>query len=187
MVVKKGKQISLFAKLRDDSITASGFWVFAGGWTVAGNQMARRDNADPYGLGNTLGWAWSWPLNLRILYNRASADPADKPWDEKRQLLDWDGGKWSGADIPDYSAASLGSGVGLFIMQPEAMGRLFSTNKIAEGPFPEHYEPFKTPIGNNPLHPNVVSNTAAHIFKDDFAALGSAEKFPYVGTTYRLT
>ncbi|MBL3002203.1 hypothetical protein ELO08_29330, partial [Klebsiella pneumoniae] len=38
-------------------------------WTPEGNQMARRDNADPSGLGNTLGWAWAWPLNRRILYN----------------------------------------------------------------------------------------------------------------------
>ena len=53
--------------------------------------MARRDNADPSGLGNTLGWAWAWPLNRRILYNRASADPQGNPWDPKRQLLKWDG------------------------------------------------------------------------------------------------
>ncbi len=67
--------------------------------------MARRDNADPSGLGNTLGWAWAWPLNRRILYNRASADPQGNPWDPKRQLLKWDGTKWTGWDIPDYSAA----------------------------------------------------------------------------------
>ncbi|MCP6491290.1 hypothetical protein NL519_34655, partial [Klebsiella pneumoniae] len=28
---------------------------------------------------------------------------------------------------------------------------------------------------------------AARIFKDDAEALGKADKFPYVGTTYRLT
>ena len=60
-------------------------------------------------------------------------------------------------------------------------------NKMAEGPFPEHYEPFETPLGTNPLHPNVISNPAARIFKDDAEALGKADKFPYVGTTYRLT
>ena len=34
---------------------------------------------------------------------------------------------------------------------------------MVEGPFPEHYEPFETPLGYNPLHPNnkaVVSNPA---------------------------
>lgn len=67
------------------------------------------------------------------------------------------------------------------------MRRLFALDKMAEGPFPEHYEPFETPLGTNPLHPNVISNPAARIFKDDAEALGKADKFPYVGTTYRLT
>ncbi|EFE21297.1 formate dehydrogenase, alpha subunit [Edwardsiella tarda ATCC 23685] len=187
VIVKKGQQLSSFAQLRDDGSTASGCWIFAGSWTEAGNQMARRDNSDPSGLGNTLGWAWAWPLNRRILYNRASADPAGKPWDPKRELLHWDGAKWVGIDIADYSNAPPNSGVGPFIMQPEGMGRLFAIDKMAEGPFPEHYEPFETPLGTNPLHPNVVSNPAARVFKDDLAQMGKAEQFPYVGTTYRLT
>ncbi|WP_286364748.1 molybdopterin dinucleotide binding domain-containing protein, partial [Citrobacter sp. wls758] len=187
VIVKKGQQLSSFAQLRDDGTTSSGCWIFAGSWTPEGNQMARRDNADPSGLGNTLGWAWAWPLNRRILYNRASADPQGNPWDPKRQILKWDGAKWSGMDIPDYSAAAPGSNVGPFIMQPEGMGRLFAIDKMAEGPFPEHYEPFETPLGTNPLHPNVISNPAARIFKGDAEALGKADKFPYVGTTYRLT
>lgn len=166
VIVKKGQQLSSFAQLRDDGSTASGCWIFAGSWTEAGNQMARRDNSDPSGLGNTLGWAWAWPLNRRILYNRASADPAGKPWDPKRELLHWDGAKWVGIDIADYSNAPPNSGVGPFIMQPEGMGRLFAIDKMAEGPFPEHYEPFETPLGTNPLHPNVVSNPAARVFKD---------------------
>lgn len=187
VIVKKGQQLSSFAQLRDDGSTASGCWIFAGSWTEAGNQMARRDNSDPSGLGNTLGWAWAWPLNRRILYNRASADPAGKPWDPKRELLHWDGAKWVGIDIADYSNAPPNSGVVPFIMQPEGMGRLFAIDKMAEGPFPEHYEPFETPLGTNPLHPNVVSNPAARVFKDDLAQMGKAEQFPYVGTTYRLT
>lgn len=93
---EKGELLSSFAQLRDDGTTASGCWIFAGSWTPAGNQMARRDNADPSGLGNTLGWAWAWPLNRRILYNRASADPQGKPWDPKRQLLEWTAPSGSG-------------------------------------------------------------------------------------------
>jgi formate dehydrogenase major subunit len=42
------------------SIATSSDAGFAGSWTPEGNQMARRDNADPSGLGNTLGWAWAW-------------------------------------------------------------------------------------------------------------------------------
>ncbi|MEY1474275.1 molybdopterin dinucleotide binding domain-containing protein, partial [Providencia manganoxydans] len=33
----------------------------------------------------------------------------------------------------------------------------------------------------------VVSNPAARVFKDDWAQMGKATEFPYVGTTYRLT
>jgi len=72
-------------------------------------------------------------------------------------------------------------------MQPEGMGRLFALDKMAEGPFPEHYEPFETPIGTNPLHPAVVSNPAARVFPGDLNNMGKAMQFPYVGTTYRLT
>jgi formate dehydrogenase major subunit len=187
LLVKKGQQLSTFAHLKDDGSTSSGCWIFAGSWTPDGNQMARRDNTDSMGLGNTPNWSWAWPLNRRILYNRASADPQGNPWDPKRQLIKWDGSKWAGDDIPDYSAAAPGSDVGPFIMQPEGMGRLFAIDKMAEGPFPEHYEPFETPIGTNPLHPNVVSNPAARVFKGDLATMGSPEQFPYVGTTYRLT
>nr|WP_282558041.1 formate dehydrogenase-N subunit alpha [Providencia burhodogranariea] len=187
IIAKKGELLSSFAQLRDDGTTASGCWIFAGSWTPQGNQMARRDNSDPTGLGNTLGWAWAWPLNRRVIYNRASADPMGKPWDPHRQILEWDGNKWTGMDVPDYSNAPPGSGVHPFIMQPEGMGRLFALDKMAEGPFPEHYEPIETPLDTNPLHPNVVSNPAARVFKDDWAQMGKATEFPYVGTTYRLT
>nr|WP_283126095.1 MULTISPECIES: formate dehydrogenase-N subunit alpha [Providencia] len=187
VIVKKGELLSSFAQLRDDGTTSSGCWIFTGSWTPKGNQMARRDNSDPTGLGNTLGWAWAWPLNRRVIYNRASADPMGKPWDPRRQILEWDGSKWIGMDVPDYSNAPPGSGVHPFIMQPEGMGRLFALDKMAEGPFPEHYEPIETPLDTNPLHPNVVSNPAARVFKDDWAQMGKATEFPYVGTTYRLT
>lgn len=187
ILVKKGQQLSSFAQLRSDGSTASGCWIFAGSWTPEGNQMARRDNSDPSGLGNTPAWSWAWPLNRRILYNRASADPQGHPWDPKRQLLHWDGAKWTGQDIPDYGNAPPGSDAGPFIMQPEGMGRLFALDKMAEGPFPEHYEPFETPIGTNPLHPSVISNPAARVFTDDLNNMGQAPQFPYVGTTYRLT
>ena len=58
---------------------------------------------------------------------------------------------------------------------------------MIEGPFPEHYEPFETPIGTNPLHPKVVSNPAARVFKGDMESFGKADQFPYAATTYRLT
>ncbi len=80
--------------------------------------------------------------------------------------------------------------MGPFIMNPEGVARLFALDSMAEGPFPEHYEPFETPLGTNPLHPGnpqALNNPAARVFKDDRAAFGKADKFPYAATTYRLT
>ena len=58
-LVKKGEQLAAFAQLKDDGTTASGCWIFCGAWTQAGNQMGRRDNSDPTGIGQTLNWAWA--------------------------------------------------------------------------------------------------------------------------------
>ena len=186
-LVKKGEQIPGFAVLQDDGSTMSACWIFAGSWTQAGNQMARRDNSDT-GLGNTPGWAWAWPANRRIIYNRASCDVAGKPWDPKRKLIAWNGEKWAGADVPDFKVDSApADGMNPFIMNPEGVGRLFCVDKLVDGPFPEHYEPMESPIGTNPLHPKVITSPAVRIFKADKDRLGTHKDFPYVGTTYRLT
>jgi len=186
-----GEQLAGFAELRDDGSTASGCWIFAGAWGPGGNLMARRDNSDPTGIGQTLNWAWAWPANRRILYNRASCDLEGKPFDPRRSVVSWNGKAWVGADIPDFKGdENPAGGMGPFIMNPEGVARFFARAGLAEGPFPEHYEPFENPLGYNPLHPNakgVTSNPAARIFKDDLAAMGTVENFPYVATTYRLT
>ncbi|OOF68251.1 formate dehydrogenase-N subunit alpha [Rodentibacter caecimuris] len=187
VVVKKGELLSSFAQLRDDGTTSSACWIYTGQWTPRGNQMANRDNSDPSGLGNTLGWAFAWPLNRRIIYNRASADLAGNPWNPKRQLVKWNGKNWNYVDVADYGTAPPNSKVMPFIMQAEGVSRLFALDKMAEGPFPEHYEPIESPIGTNPLHPNVVSNPVARILDNDRVQMGTAKDFPYVGTTYRLT
>jgi formate dehydrogenase major subunit len=187
VLVKKGEQLPNFAVLRDDGSTLCATWIYAGSWTQAGNMMARRDNTDS-GLGNTPNWAFAWPANRRILYNRASCDPSGKPWDPKRKLIGWNGEKWGGADVPDFKAdAAPDSGMDPFIMTPEGLGRLFCVDKMVDGPFPEHYEPMESPIGTNPLHPKVVSSPAVRLFKGEKERLGTSKDFPYVGTTYRLT
>lgn len=64
-------------------------------------------------------------------------------------LIQWNGSKWVGNDIPDFNTAPPWSNTGPFIMQQEGLGRLFALDKLAEGPFPEHYEPMETPLGTN--------------------------------------
>ena len=191
VILKKNEQLAGFAQLKDDGSTACGCWIFAGCWTAAGNQMGRRDNSDPTGIGNTLNWAWAWPANRRVLYNRASCDPKGKPWDPTRKLIAWNGTSWGGADIPDYKADEPPeNGMGPFIMLAEGVARFFARDSMAEGPFPEHYEPFESPIGHNPLHPNnpkAFNNPAGRMFPNDRKKLGKKEQFPHAATSYRLT
>jgi formate dehydrogenase-N alpha subunit len=192
-LAKAGEQVSGFGLLRDDGSTACGCWIYAGAWTQAGNQMARRDNADPWGIGQTLNWAWAWPANRRILYNAASSAPNGKPWDPKRKLVQWSGTSWGGADVPDIRPDANPDDpdrVEPFIMTAEGVARLFAPTGMAEGPLPEHYEPFESPLDNNPMHPNnpkARANPAARVFKSDIDTFGTAKDFPYAATSYRLT
>ena len=61
--------------------TLSGNWLYIGMYTDAGNLTQRRSIADPSGLGRYPEWAFSWPANRRVLYNRCSADAQGRPWD----------------------------------------------------------------------------------------------------------
>jgi formate dehydrogenase major subunit len=191
IVRKTGEQLAGFGELRDDGTTASGCWIFCGAWGPTGNLMARRDNSDPSGIGQTLNWAWSWPANRRVLYNRASCDVSGKPFDPQRKLVAWDGKQWGGVDTPDFKVdEDPANGMGPFIMNAEGVARFFARTNMVEGPFPEHYEPFETPLSHNPLSPDqpqALSNPAARVFKSDLEAFGKAAQFPHVATTYRLT
>ena len=185
-LLEKGKQVVSFAALRDDGSTACGCWIYSGCWTEAGNNMARRDNSDPDETGAYSKWAWSWPVNRRILYNRASCDTDGKPWDDTRKLIWWDGAKWTGYDVPDIAPTAKPQDVQPFIMNPEGTARLFARGMMREGPFPVHYEPFESPLANV-IAPNIRGNPVARIFKDDLAQLGDSREFPYAATSYRLT
>ena len=191
VLLKAGEQLPGFALLRDDGSTACGNWIYSGVWSPAGNNAARRDNSDPSGLGQTLNWGFAWPANRRIIYNRASCDIQGKPWDPRRTVLRWTGTVWGGNDVPDMRPdAKPEEGVMPFIMNPEGVSRLFSRDMMAEGPFPEHYEPFESPLEKNPMHPDnpkARCNPAARVYKGDMEAFGSSKDFPYVATTYRLT
>jgi len=188
---KAGEQLAGFAELRNDGSTASGCWIFCGAWGPNGNNMARRDNSDPTGIGQTVNWAYAWPANRRVLYNRASCDVNGKPFNPQRALISWNGTGWSGADIPDFKAdEDPAHGMGPFIMNPEGVARFFARTGMTEGPFPEHYEPFETPLASNPLSPgNALSlnNPAARVFDNDRKTFGKPDKFPHAATTYRLT
>jgi formate dehydrogenase major subunit len=188
---KANEQLAGFAELRNDGSTSSGCWIFCGAWGPTGNLMARRDNSDPTGIGQNLNWAFAWPANRRVLYNRASCDLNGKPFNPERALVSWNGSAWGGADIPDFKVDEDPThGMGPFIMNPEGVARFFARDQMAEGPFPVHYEPFETPLAVNPLSPSQpesLNNPAARVFDDDRKAFGKPDRFPHAATTYRLT
>jgi formate dehydrogenase major subunit len=187
---KAGQQLPGFAWLKDDGTTSCGNWLYCGSWPDAGSNTQRRNPDDPSGLGIHPNWAWSWPANRRVLYNRASCNADGKPWDPSRKQVWFNEatGKWAGNDVPDFKAdSSPKDHMGPFIMNPEGVGRLFvPLAPLADGPFPEHYEPFESPIAN-PLHPKQSTNPVVKKYKTDMDKYGTADKFPYPCTTYRLT
>ncbi|MGH9338214.1 MAG: molybdopterin dinucleotide binding domain-containing protein [Acidobacteriota bacterium] len=186
IVLREGQQLSQFGDLRDEGSTLCGNWLYVGSYTGAGNQMMRRSTDDPAGLGFFHEWAFNWPANRRILYNRCSADAEGRPWDDARPGIQWDGRKWSG-DVPDYPGeSSPAAGPGAFIMLPEGVARLFVPGQFVDGPFPEHYEPMESPTAN-PLHPAQSANPAVKPFQGEWDRLGTPDEFPIVCTTYRLT
>ena len=187
-ILEAGKQVATFGVLRDDGTTACANWIYAGSYTEAGNMMARRDNSDPDSTGAYLKWSFAWPANRRILYNRASCDIDGKPWDPTRKLIEWDGSKWTGYDVPDIAPTAKPQDVGPFIMNPEGVSRLFARGMMREGPFPVHYEPFESPVANL-IAPKIRGNPVARVFKDDFAQFAetASKEFPYAATSYRLT
>jgi formate dehydrogenase major subunit len=191
VTIKAGQQVPGFAWLKDDGTTACGNWLYSGSWTEAGAQMQRRGTDDPSGLGIYPNWAFSWPANRRVMYNRASCDLSGKPWDSERRQVWWNEAqqKWVGNDVPDFKVDSKPSDhMGPFIMNPEGVGRIFAPlAAFADGPFPEHYEPVESPIAN-PLHPQQSSNPVAKKFTSDMDKYGTPEQgFNVVCTTYRLT
>ena len=186
---KKGQLVPGFGNLQADGKTACGNWIISGSYTADGiNKMQARGKEDPTGLGLFPNWSFAWPVNRRILYNRASCDVNGKPYNPKRKLLEWTGDKWVG-DVPDGTwppQADKQKGKYPFIMQKDGLGALFGPG-MAEGPFPEHYEPLEGPLEKNPLSSQRM-NPAAEIFKSDMDKVANAsEKFPYVCTTYSCT
>jgi formate dehydrogenase major subunit len=188
--IKAGQQLPGFAWLKDDGTTACGNWIYSGSFTEAGNQTARRDPSDPSNMGVHPGWGWSWPANRRVLYNRASCDVDGKPWDATRKQVWWneDQQKWVGNDVPDFKADSKPKDhMGPFIMNAEGVGRIFAPlGAFADGPFPEYYEPFESPI-QNPLHPERTNNPVVTGLKTADDKYGTVKDYPVVCTTFRLT
>jgi formate dehydrogenase major subunit len=193
---KKGQQVPSFTALKDDGSTVSLNWLYAGGYTEEElgkkyNKSKRRDlsqTPEQAAIGLYPNYSWCWPVNRRILYNRASVDRNGQPWNPDKPVIRWDGAKWIG-DVPDGGWAPLASGNGKypFIMHKEGHGQLFGPGR-SEGPFPEHYEPVETPVKKHPFS-GQLSNPCAVIFDGEMDKLADPgdKRFPIVLTTYSMT
>jgi formate dehydrogenase major subunit len=201
-----GEMLSAYTGLKADGSTSCGCWIYCGSYADGVNQTARRKPAREQ---NWTGpeWAWAWPANRRILYNRASADPQGRPWSERKALVWWDEeqGKWTGHDTPDFEATKRPdyrpahdatgpdalAGDDPFIMQADGRGWLYAPAGVGEGPLPTHYEPQDSPVRNR-LH-RQQRNPARQVYEHEYNRYTADpsdpqnEVFPYVLTTYRLT
>lgn len=181
---KKGQQVPAFAFLTADGATASGNWLHAGSWTEDGNMMARRDKTqtpEQEAIGLFPNWSFAWPVNRRIIYNRASVDAKGQPWNPAKAVIAWKDGKWVG-DVVDG-----GGDPGTkhpFIMQTHGFGALYGPGPV-DGPFPEHYEPLESPFKKHDFSKQRANPVAYRSDKEKFSQPG--DKFPYIGTTYRVT
>jgi len=188
---KAGQQVPAFAALKDDGATACTNWVCCGSYTDAeGNKAKRRDltqTAMQKKIGLFPNFSFAWPMNRRILYNRASVDRNGRPWNPNQVLLEWDGAKWVG-DVPDGGWPPLATGQGRypFIMTKEGHAQLFGPGRV-EGPFPEHYEPIETPVKSHPFSKQLNNPCAKIISSAELLAEPGDARYPIVLTTYSMT
>ncbi len=200
--IADGKPVSGYTKLQADGSTASGCWLYSGCYADGVNQLARRK---PHWEQSHVApeWAWAWPDNRRILYNRASADPQGRPWSERKRYVWWDSekGEWVGKDKPDFiqgrppsyrpqkEATGLATIAGddPFIMQADGKGWLYAPSGLLDGPLPTHYEPQESPVAN-PLYPQQCNPARVEWRRKDnpYHWAFDDPRFPHVLTTYRI-
>jgi formate dehydrogenase major subunit len=199
--VASGEPVSGYTALKDDGSTACGCWIYSGVFVGGVNQAARRrPGAEQSWV--AAEWGWAWPMNRRLLYNRASADPSGRPWSPRKAYVWWDAGKgrWTGHDVPDFEADKdpsyrppLGAtgvaaiaGDDPFVMQSDGKGWLYVPTGLIDGPLPTHYEPAESPVAN-PLY-RQQSNPARKTYpRPDNPLDPISAVFPYVFTVSRLT
>ncbi len=203
---KQGQLLNTFNEMKPDGSTAGGCWIYTGVYAGGVNQSARRKPGREQSW-VAPEWGWAWPMNRRILYNRAAADPDGKPWSERKAYVWWDEEqqKWTGHDVPDFELTKPPSyvppegavgpaalrGDDPFIMQADGLGWLYAPTGLLDGPLPSHYEPSESPV-SNALYSQQASPTRQVFSRTDNYSNPSgdepgAEVFPYVFTTYRLT
>ena len=190
---KKGDLVPAFGNLQADGSTSSLNWLYTGSYTEdEGNKSKRRDPTQTpmqAAIGLYPNWSWCWPVNRRILYNRASVDLNGKPYNPKKAVIEWDGKKWVG-DVPDgpwAPQADTKNGKLAYIMTTDGYAQLYGPGRL-DGPFPEHYEPAETPVAQHPFSKQLSSPVYKfHTSDMDKLTKAADPKYPIVLTTYSMT
>ena len=190
---KKGDLVPAFGNLQADGTTSSLNWLYTGSYTEEeGNKSKRRDPTQTpmqAAIGLYPNWSWCWPVNRRILYNRASVDLNGKPYNPKKAVIEWDGKKWVG-DVPDgpwAPQADTKNGKLAYIMTTDGYAQLYGPGRL-DGPFPEHYEPAETSVAQHPFSKQLSSPVYKfHTSDMDKLAKAADPKYPIVLTTYSMT
>ena len=190
---KKGDLVPAFGNLQADGSTSSLNWLYTGSYTEAEGNKSKRRDPPPTPMQAAIGlypnWSWCWPVNRRILYNRASVDLNGKPYNPKKAVIEWDGKKWVG-DVPDgpwAPQADTKNGKLAYIMTTDGYAQLYGPGRL-DGPFPEHYEPAETPVAQHPFSKQLSSPVYKfHTSDMDKLAKAADPKYPIVLTTYSMT
>ncbi len=190
---KRGQLVPAFGNLQADGSTSSLNWLYTGSWTEEeGNKSKRRDPSQTEmqaRIGIYPNWSWCWPINRRILYNRASVDLEGKPWNPAKAVIEWKDGAWVG-DVPDGPwppMADKENGRQPFIMNTDGAAQIFGPGRL-DGPFPEHYEPAESPVAAHPFSSQLTSPCFKfHKSEFDKFAAPADPRYPIVLTTYSMT
>jgi formate dehydrogenase major subunit len=201
--IADNRTLSSYGELKDDGTTAAGCWIYTGCYAGDVNQTARRKPGREQSV-VAPEWGWAWPANRRLLYNRASADPAGKPWSERKRYIWWDAalGLWTGEDEPDFikdrpptyrpkpgeHGVKAISGIDPFIMQADGKGWIYAPSGLVDGPLPTHYEPQES-VAENALYRQQCNPLRKEYRRPDnpYHRAYDDPRYPFVLTTYRLT
>ena len=154
--------------------------------------IQRRGTEDPVRAGMYPNWAWSWPANRRVLYNRASCDVNGKPWDPSRRQVWWDEGKqsWVGNDVPDFKARLRAQRPhGPLHHESRRRGAIVrAAGRDGRWAVPRILRTRSRVRIANLLHPNQSDNPVVKKYKTDMDKYGTVDQgFNVICTTYRLT
>lgn len=158
--LKPGQALPGIAWLRNDGSTACGNRLYAGLFAGGQDLSRRRGPRDPEDEhARHENWAYSWPDNQRILYDRRQAKPFARTAEGVARLFAADHALYDGDQLVRRS------------LRP------------VDGPLPEHYEPWEG-ARENPLHPELgQAPLVIHPRTEDHLPPGDPEEFPCLLTT----